>query len=86
MTMLADTIIAVIRTLVPSLVGGALAWAASRGVEFDEGLGQTAAAALVATCTTLYYFLVTVLERHVWSGFGWLLGYAKPPAYGATEE
>lgn len=79
--MLRDAIIAVIRTFVPTAVGTALAWLGARGVVVDAETSALLIAALVAVCTTLYYVLVTWLEREVNPAFGWLLGFAKAPTY-----
>ena len=59
----------------------AVAWAAAKGIGIDEETSALLAAALVALCTSLYYGLVTFLERKVNPGFGWLLGAPKVPTY-----
>lgn len=79
--MLRDAIIALIRTFVPTAVGAALAWLAARGVVVDADTSGLLVAGLVAVCTTLYYSLVTYLEREVSPAFGWMLGVAKAPSY-----
>lgn len=81
-----DAFIALIRTMVPSAVGAAVAWAAARGVGIDDQTSAALAAALVAVCTSLYYALVTYLERKVNPAFGWLLGVPKAPSYEAPER
>lgn len=80
--MLHDAIIALIRTFVPTAVGSALAWLATRGAAVDADTSALLVAGLVAVCTTLYYSLVTYLEREVNPAFGWMLGMAKAPTYG----
>lgn len=83
--MLAQSLIAIIRTVVPTVVGTLIAWLAAKGL--DLGAQQEAlSTALVAACTALYYALVTLLERKVHPAFGWLLGAAKAPTYDATAK
>lgn len=83
--MLAQAIIAIIRTAVPTIVGTALAWLAAHGL--DLGASQELIiTALIAACTTLYYALVSFLERKVNPAFGWLLGVAKAPTYDAIAK
>ncbi len=84
--MLHDPLIALIRTLVPSAVGAALAWAAARGIGIDDQTSASLTAALVAICTALYYAAVTALERKVDPAFGWLLGVPKAPSYEGAGE
>ena len=79
--MLNDPIIAIIRTLVPSAVGAAIAWGAAKGIGIDEETSATLTTALVAICTALYYAAVTWLERKIDPAFGWLLGVPKAPSY-----
>jgi hypothetical protein len=83
-----DMLIAVIRTFVPSVVGIAIAWAIDHGLAIPEDVQMQLSAALVALCITLYYSLVTLLERKVNPAFGWLLGVPKAPTYEvpAVEE
>jgi hypothetical protein len=83
--MLAQSFIAIIRTLVPTVVGTCIAWLAAHGL--DLGANQELfTTALIAACTTGYYALVTLLERKVHPAFGWLLGAAKAPTYDATAK
>lgn len=83
--MLAQSVIAIIRTLVPTVVGTCIAWLAAHGL--DLGANQELfTTALIAACTTGYYALVTLLERKVHPAFGWLLGAAKAPTYDATAK
>lgn len=78
-----DMLIAVIRTFVPSVVGTAIAWGIDHGVTVPDDVQVQLSAALVALCITLYYALVTLLERKVNPAFGWLLGVPKAPSYEA---
>lgn len=83
--MLAQPIIAVIRTVVPAAVGTLLAWLAVKGLDLGS-LQEGLSTALVAACTALYYAGVALLERKVHPAFGWLLGVAKAPTYDATAK
>jgi len=76
-----DAIVALIRTVVPAIVGSAIAWLIAQGVDLDADDVETIGVAVVTICIGLYYFLVTLLERKVNPAFGWLLGYATPPTY-----
>ncbi len=82
--MLHDTLIAVIRTAVPSAVGVLIAWLLQRGVVIPDDVAMQLSGALVAVCITLYYALVTLLERKVHPAFGWLLGVPTAPTYAPT--
>jgi len=79
--MLHDTLIAIIRTFVPSAVGIGIAWLIDQGLTVPDDVQTQLSAALVALCITLYYSLVTLLERKVNPAFGWLLGVPKAPSY-----
>lgn len=76
-----DSTTAVIRTIAAQLVG-ALATFAARygGVQVDEG---AALIVVTQTLTVATYVVVHWLETHVDRRFGWLLGVAKAPTYGA---
>lgn len=76
-----DTIIALIRTFVPAAIGSAIAWGIDQGITLPEDTQTQLTAALVTVCITLYYALVTILERKVNPAFGWLLGVPKAPTY-----
>jgi hypothetical protein len=84
--MLAQSLIAIIRTVVPSAVGLLLGWLAARGFNLDPDTQAGLVTALTAACIALYYAAVAWLERHVNPAFGWLLGAAKPPTYDATAR
>lgn len=84
-----DTMIALIRTFVPAAIGSAIAWGIDQGVTIPEDAQSQLTVALVTICITLYYALVTLLERKVNPAFGWLLGAPKAPTYTpptTTEE
>lgn len=84
--MLAQSLIALIRTAVPGAVGIALGWLAARGFNLDPQTQAGLISALTAVCIALYYALVSFLERKVHPAFGWLFGAAKPPTYDATAR
>ena len=73
---LSDTIVRLIRTYVPIVIGGLIA-----NIPGLAGVINTDA--LVMVVIAAYYSLVTVLENKVWYGFGWLLGSPKVNSKGA---
>lgn len=81
---MSDRIVAIIRTVVPPIVGALATWGAKHlGVQIDS-VGATTAA--VAGVTTVYWFVVSALERR-WPTFGVLLGVPSgPPLYGHTQQ
>ena len=76
-----DMMIALIRTFVPAAIGSAIAWGIDQGIAIPEDTQTQLTAALVTVCITVYYALVTLLERKVNPAFGWLLGAPKAPTY-----
>lgn len=83
--MFSDSIIALIRTAVPALVGTLLAVLINWGIQIDQGQADTLSAALIPICISAYYALVTYLERKVNPNFGWLLGNPKTPTYSGDK-
>lgn len=81
-----DTLIAIIRTFVPTVVGILIAWLIDHGLDIPSELQTQLSAALVAVSITGYYALVTLLERKVDPSFGWLLGAPKAPTYNITRS
>lgn len=79
--MLSDSLIALIRTGVPAVVGTVIAFLIDRGVNISDDQVTALSAALIPVCISLYYALVTYLERNVNPNFGWLLGNPKAPTY-----
>lgn len=76
-----NTVPALIRTVVPLLVGAALSWLASRG--FDLTAYENAVNVyLVPVLGGLYYAAILAAEKR-WPWAGWLLGYARAPRYDA---
>lgn len=84
--MLSQSLIALIRTTVPGLVGLILGWLAARGFNLDPETQSGLITALTAVAIALYYALVSFLERKVNPAFGWLFGVAKAPTYDATAK
>lgn len=76
-----DTVIALIRTIVPAIAGGIVAWFANQGIEIDPG---ALVVVLVPICTGLYYAAVRWLAK-TWPKLEWFLGYPARPNYGAVE-
>jgi hypothetical protein len=72
--------------MVPSLVGLLVSWLAVRGFELNAETQAGLVTLLTTAIITLYYSLVTLLERKVNPAFGWLLGMAKAPTYDATSK
>lgn len=73
-------VIALIRTVVPSLVGAGFAWLASVGFELDGETQSALIVGLVALFTGLYYAGVTAAAKK-WPWFQWLLGVGVSPSY-----
>lgn len=83
---MSDRLLSLIRTLVPVLVGSALAWLAARtGIVLPEHVSAELAIVATVAAITLYYALVRWLETR-WPWFGLLLGAAKEPVYTAPAE
>lgn len=72
--------IALIRTVVPALVGSLFGWLASVGLALDAETQGALIVALIGTFTGLYYAAVTWAASK-WPAFGWLLGVARTPSY-----
>ncbi|MFD9950490.1 hypothetical protein ACFWYW_33575 [Nonomuraea sp. NPDC059023] len=68
------------RTVVPSLVGGALGWLALRGITVDGITAEQISAGAVVLGTGLYYGVFRALEQR-WPALGILLGSTKSPTY-----
>ena len=73
-----DTLVSLIRTWVPVVVGTALAYLSRHGL--DIKVDPFAATAIVVS---IYYAVARALEKR-WPFFGWLLGTPKEPAYEGT--
>jgi uncharacterized membrane protein (DUF441 family) len=73
-----DTLVSLIRTWTPVVVGAVIAFFANRG--FDIDINQNV---VVAGAIAVYYALARALEKR-WPVFGVLLGVPKEPAYRGT--
>lgn len=69
---------AIIRTVVPFLLGWFVALAAKAGLDIDSA---TAEASITFLVGTLYYVAVMLLQKYVSPSFGWLLGSPTVPEY-----
>lgn len=77
---MSEALIAIIRTVVPTLVGAFAAWLASVGLSLDAETQAATVVALTGLFSGLYYTLVRWLgQRFPWAE--WLLGYNATPAY-----
>ena len=77
---MSDAIVSLIRTIVPVIVGLALAGLLKLGIDVDE----TALATVVdGVIIGAYYALARWLESK-WPNLGWLLGAPKQPTYDTT--
>lgn len=76
----------IVRTVVPVIVGAALAWVARLGIPVDPEFEGALAGVLTAVFTGLYYIAVRLLETHVTPRLGWLLGLPKQPNYDAIGD
>jgi hypothetical protein len=84
--MLSDSLIALIRTGVPAVVGTVIAFLIDKGINISDDQVTALSAALIPLCISLYYALATYLERNVNPAFGWLLGNPKAPSYGQVDD
>jgi hypothetical protein len=84
--MLSDSIVALIRTIVPSIIGSLIALGVNAGIEFGEGTAENLSVALIPICISAYYALATYLERNVNANLGWLLGQPKAPTYSGEDS
>ncbi|MEU3566881.1 hypothetical protein AB0E96_00400 [Kitasatospora sp. NPDC036755] len=70
--------LSLLRTGVPALVGWLVAAAARYGLDLDA---TALAGVLVPLVSFVYYAVFRAAEHYLSPRWGWLLGYAKPPAY-----
>lgn len=76
-----DILIALVRTLIPAVVGAVATYFAAQGIEIDaEAVEQALEAGLVPIIGGLYYVVVRALEER-WPWAGYLLGVASKPSY-----
>ena len=78
-------VIALIRTVVPTLVGAGFAWLASVGFALDAETQSVLIVGLVALFTGLYYAGVSAAAKR-WPWFQWLLGVGVTPQYAAPDD
>lgn len=76
-----DKIISLIRTYVPLLVGGLIAWLGSLSVDVGQDAQVGLTVALTGLITAVYYTVARALEDR-FPQVGYLLGIPKAPAYG----
>ncbi|MGW7579716.1 hypothetical protein ACWGKU_05020 [Kitasatospora sp. NPDC054768] len=74
--------LSLLRTGVPALVGWLVAAAARYGLDLDA---TALAGILVPVASFTYYAVFRAAEHYLSPRWGWLLGYAKPPAYPAAK-
>lgn len=79
-----DTVVSLIRTWVPVVVGAGLTWVAKLFPSLEGQLDFEGATLLAVTIVTAaYYALARALEKKVpW--LGWMLGVPSEPAYAGT--
>lgn len=70
-----DALIALLRTVVPMVVG----WVLAR-LALPPDVGAQVELLMTAVITAGYYALIRALSAR-WRGFGWLLGYPSDPHY-----
>lgn len=71
---------AVIRTLVPVIVGAIISFSATRGIQFDGTFREALSYVLTAAITGIYYVTLLKLEAR-WPIAGILLGSTARPIY-----
>ena len=79
-----DSLIGLVRTVVPMIVGALIVWLAEAGIELSDEASGAFTVALMAIATSAYYAGVTWLEREVNPSWGYLLGVPKAPSYSAS--
>jgi hypothetical protein len=77
-------VIALVRTVVPIVVGWLLAQLAAIGIHLPGDVEPQLISGLTALFGSLYYAAVAWLERK-YKWFGWLLGIARNPEYRAKH-
>ena len=75
----ANNVPAIVRTVVPLVVGALLSWFITRGLDLSQYENAINAWVMIAV-TTLYYSLFKWLESK-WPFFGYFLGSKKQPVY-----
>lgn len=75
-----DALKALVRTIVPLIVGYLLGLLALAGIGLPPGSSQLLELILTTVFTAAYYALVRWLSTR-WEWVGWLLGYPTNPTY-----
>lgn len=75
-----DALVALVRTVVPVVVGYLLSLAAQAGLQVDPSTSELLSLILTTVFTAAYYALIRALSAR-WSWVGWLLGYPTDPTY-----
>lgn len=75
---------AIVRTVVPYLVGWFVSWGASRGIEVDQATQVNLMTLSTMVLGTLYYSLIRAIEKNHPKA-GWLLGSPHAPVYPTTN-
>ncbi len=75
-------VIGLIRTYVPIIVGAAVAWLITVGVNVDAGTQAGAVITLTGLSQAVYYTAVRYGAKK-WPSLGYLLGVNKAPDYSA---
>lgn len=82
---MSNLITAIIRTIVPVIVGYLTTWLISLGINLDQTIWDGFSNQLVLIVSGVYYAAVAWAETH-WPWVGWLLGLARRPAYGVGVD
>lgn len=78
---MSNLVTAIIRTIIPVIVGYLATWLIGLGVNLDQTVWDGFSNQLVLILSGVYYAAVAWAETH-WPWVGWLLGLARRPAYG----
>ena len=73
-------VVSLIRTNVPIVIGGLIAWLVSLNVQVPEGSEEGLVVGVTGLIIAGYYTLVRALEKR-WPSFGILLGTRQEPEY-----
>lgn len=82
---MSNFVIALVRTVVPIVVGWLFAQLAKLGIHLPADNEVELVSALVVILAGLYYAAVAWLERR-YKWFGWLLGIARNPQYSSGKH
>ncbi len=82
---MSNFIIAIVRTIIPIIVGWAVGLLAAINIPVDAEIQAGLIVSLSTLAASLYYVGVAWLERR-WAWFGWLLGIARNPVYPPAEH